>query len=122
MPSAGRRLIEAALIFLVATRSSTVPAHAATVHGTVRNGTTGKVAAAVTVQLIQLQGGMQPVANVQSGPQGEFSFDNPTIGVQPMLVRAIYHGVNFHQPLPPRAIADKIEVTVFEQTKDPKSV
>jgi hypothetical protein len=116
-----RRLPNAAILILAAMWLAMAPARAATVHGTVRNGTTGKVAAGVTVQLIQLQGGMQPVANVQSGSQGEFSFDNPTIGVQPMLVRAIYHGVNFHQPLPPRGV-DKVEVTVFEQTKDPKAV
>jgi hypothetical protein len=117
----GRRSASAAILFL-ATMVAVVPARAATVHGTVRNGTTGKVAAGVTVQLIQLQGGMQPVANVQSGSQGEFSFDNPNIGVQPMLLRAIYHGVNFHQPLAPRAPSDKVDVTVFEQTKDPKAV
>jgi hypothetical protein len=116
-----RRLPNAAILILAVMWLAMAPARAATVHGTVRNGTTGKAAAGVTVQLIQLQGGMQPVANVQSGSQGEFSFDNPTIGVQPMLVRAIYHGVNFHQPLPPRGV-DKVEVTVFEQTKDPKAV
>lgn len=114
-------LVKTALGLLAATLASVAPSYAATVHGIVRNGTTGKVADGVTVQLIQLQGGMQPVANVQSGAQGEFSFDNPNIGVQPMLVRAIYHGVNFHQPLPPRAV-DNVDVTVFEQTKDPKSV
>jgi hypothetical protein len=116
-----RRTAGITIPFLAVAFSALIPAHAATVHGIVRNGTTGKVAAGVTVQLIQLQGGMQPVANMQSGSQGEFSFDNPNIGAQPMLVRAIYHGVNFHQPLAPRAV-DNVEVTVFEQTKDPKSV
>jgi len=37
--------------------------YGATVHGTVKNGTTGKPAPDVEVILIQLQGGMQPVLN-----------------------------------------------------------
>ena len=74
---------------------------AGTVHGAVKNGTTGKPAAGVQVILIQLQGGMQPVANTQSDAKGQFTFDNPSLGAQPMLVRAVYRGINFHQPVPP---------------------
>ena len=74
---------------------------AASVHGTVNNGTTGKPGAGVEVVLIQLQGGMQPVANTKTDASGNFTFDNPNIGGQPMLIRAVYKGVNFHQPLPP---------------------
>lgn len=93
---------------------------AGTVHGTVSNGTTGKLAAGVEVVLIQLQGGMQPVANTKSDGSGQFSFDNPGLGTQPMLVRAIYKGVNFHQPLPPGK--DSVTVEIFEPTKDAKSI
>jgi hypothetical protein len=95
-------------------------AQAGTVHGTVKNGTTGKPAPGVTVMLIQLQGGMQPVANTQSDAQGQFSFDNPNLGAQPMLIRAVYRGINFHQPVPPGK--SDVEVAVYEQTKDPKAV
>jgi hypothetical protein len=95
-------------------------AQAGTVHGTVKNGTTGKAAPGVTVMLIQLQGGMQPVANTQSDAQGQFTFDNPNLGAQPMLIRAVYRGINFHQPVPPGK--SDVEVAVYEQTKDPKSV
>src|ERR1700681_20305 len=95
-------------------------AQAGTVHGTVKNGTTGKPALGVTVMLIQLQGGMQPVANTQSDAQGQFSFDNPNLGAQPMLIRAVYRGINFHQPVPPGK--SDVEVAVYEQTKDPKAV
>ena len=56
----------------------------ATVHGTVRNGTTGKPAADIEVILIQLQGGMQPVLNSKTDAQGQFTFDYPSIGAQPM--------------------------------------
>jgi hypothetical protein len=62
---------------------------AGTVHGTVKNGTTGKPAAGIEVILIQLQGGMQPVANTKSDSNGEFTFDNAGLGAQPMLVRAV---------------------------------
>jgi hypothetical protein len=95
-------------------------AQAGTVHGTVKNGTTGKPASGVQVMLIQLQGGMQPVANTQSDAQGQFSFDNPGLGAQPMLVRAVYRGVNFHQPVPPGK--SDVEVAVYEPTKDGKAI
>ena len=93
---------------------------AGTVHGTVKNGTTGKPAPGVAVMLIQLQGGMQPVANTQSDAQGQFTFDNPNLGAQPMLVRAVYRGINFHQPVP--SGKSDVEVAVYEPTKDPKAI
>jgi|ERR1035438_9803715 hypothetical protein len=93
---------------------------AGTVHGTVKNGTTGKPGAGVEVILIQLQGGMQPVANSKADAQGQFTFDNPSLGTQPMLIRAVFHGVNFHQPVPPGKT--DVEVEVFDPTQDPKTV
>ena len=93
---------------------------AGTVHGKVNNGTTGKPGTGVEVVLIQLQGGMQPVANTKTDPSGNFTFDNPSIGAQPMLIRAVYKGVNFHQPLPPGK--DSISVEVFEPTDDAKTI
>ena len=95
-------------------------ARAGQLHGTVKNGTTGKAAAGVEVVLIQLQGGMQPVANSQTDAQGQFTFDNPSLGAQPMLVRAIYKGINFHQPVPPGR--SDVEVSIFEPSKDPKII
>jgi hypothetical protein len=104
-----------AAILLLATS-----ARAGVLRGTVRNGTTGKLAAGVEVVLIQLQGGMQPVANSKTNAQGQFSFDNASLGSQPMLVRAIYKGVNFHQPVPPGR--SDVEVSVFEPSNDPKII
>jgi hypothetical protein len=63
---------------------------------------------------------MTPVANAKTDASGQFSFDNPDIGARPMLVRAIYKGVNFHQPLPPGK--DSVSVDVFEPTSDPKTI
>jgi len=106
------------LAFFVLTPFSSV--FGATVHGTVRNGTTGKPAADIEVILIQLQGGMQPVLNSKTDAQGQFTFDYPSIGAQPMLVRAVYKGINFHQPLPPGR--NDIQVDVYDPSRDPKTI
>ena len=97
-----------------------VAAPAGVLHGTVRNGTTGKTVGGVEVILLQLQGGMQPVGNSRTDAQGKFTFDNASVGAQPMLVRAVYKGINFHTPLPPGR--SDIEVAVFEPSKDPKTI
>jgi hypothetical protein len=110
------RIFYAAIVMCVVGNA----AQAGTVHGVVKNGTTGKPAPGVAVMLIQLQGGMQPVANTQSDAQGQFTFDNPGLGAQPMLVRAVYRGINFHQPVPPGK--SDVEVAVYEPTKDPKAI
>jgi hypothetical protein len=92
-------------------------AQAGTVTGVVRNGTTNKPAGGVQVLLIQLQGGMQVVGTTKTDASGNYSFDNDAIGQGPMLIRAVYHGVFFHQPLTPgTATAD---VTVYETTTSP---
>jgi hypothetical protein len=108
------------LLLIAAALTAAAIAQAGTVHGTVKNGTTRKPAPGIQVILIQLQGGMQPVANSQSDAQGQFSFDHPGLGAQPMLVRAVYHGINFHQPVPPGSSA--VEVEIFEASKDPKTI
>jgi hypothetical protein len=95
-------------------------AQAGTLHGTVKNGTTSKPAADIEVILIQLQGGMQPVANAKTDAQGQFTFDNPTLGTAPMLVRAVFHGVNFHQPVPPGT--SNVQIEVFDPTQDAKTI
>jgi hypothetical protein len=93
---------------------------AGTLHGTVKNGTTGKPAAGIDIILIQLQGGMQPVVNSKTDAQGQFTFDHPSLGAQPMLVRAVYRGVNFHQPVPPGK--NELEVEVFDPTQDARTI
>jgi hypothetical protein len=95
-------------------------AKAGTVHGTVVNGTTGKPAPGIELTLVQLQGGMQEVAHSKSDAQGEFTFDNPGLGAQPMLVRAVYHGVNFNHAVPPGT--STAQVDIYEPTKDAKTI
>ncbi len=97
-------------------------AQAGTVHGTVMNGTTGKAAAGIELVLIQLQGGMQEVGHSKSGAQGEFTFDHPGLGAQPMLVRAVYHGVNFNHAVPPGSSRATAQVDIYEPTKDGKTI
>jgi hypothetical protein len=93
---------------------------AGSVSGTVTNGTTGKPAAGAEVILIQLQGGMQPVANTKTDAKGRYAFDNPGLGAgAPMLIRVVYGGVNYHEPVPPgKTTAD---VQVFEPTDKPSA-
>jgi len=97
-------------------------AEAGTVHGTVQNGTIGKTAPGVELVLIQLQGGMQEVAHAKSGAQGEFTFDHPGLGAQPMLVRAVYKGVNFNHAVPPGAGLNAVQVQIYEPSKDSSTI
>ena len=97
-----------------------VTVSAGTVTGVIKNGTDGSFAAGVDVILIQLQGGMQPVVNTKTDSKGAYKFDFPAIGQQPMLIRAVYHGVMFHQPLPPGR--NTVDVTVYEPSSDSKIV
>ena len=95
-------------------------AHAGTVRGTVKNGTTGKAAAGVELTLVAPMGGMQELAHAKSGTQGEFSFDHPNLGTQPMLVRATYHGIHFNTMAPPGT--STLQVDIYEASKDPKTI
>jgi hypothetical protein len=90
------------------------PSFAGTVSGIVSNGTTGKPATGVEVILIQLQGGMQPVANTKTDSAGRYSFDNAILGTAPMLLRAVYRGVNYHEPIIPGKTT--VNVQIFEPT------
>jgi len=112
-----RRLVPVATLFLLLS----VAAQAGTVSGVVHNGTNGnKAAAGVEVLLIQLQGGMSVVASTKTDAAGHYQIDNPGIGQGPMLIRAVYRGVFFHQPLTPGT--STVDVTVFEPTTNPAAI
>jgi len=109
----------AGLLALVLVAS--LPASAGSVTGIVHNGTNGnKIAPNVDVLLIQLMGGMQVVANTKTDAQGQFHFDHPAIGQGPMLIRAVYKNVFFHQPLTPGT--SNIDVTIYEPTTNPGAI
>ncbi len=114
---ASRRVYIVALLLLV----SAAAAQAGTVTGIVHNGTNNNTATAgVDVLLIQLQGGMSVVASTKSDADGRFHFDNPGIGQGPMLIRAVYRGVFFHQPLTPGTA--NVDVTIYEPTTNPAAI
>lgn len=110
------RIFFAAILFSAAACSS----FAGSVSGTVRNGTTGKPSVGTEVILIQLQGGMQPVATTKTDSQGRYQFTNPGLGQAPMLIRAVYHGVLYHQPVPPGT--STADIQVFDPTDKPSAV
>ena len=97
-------------------------AQAGTVRGTVKNATTKQAAAGVEITLVQPMGGMQELAKAKSGAQGEFSFDNPNVGGQPLLVQANYRGVRFTAAVPPGNISTTVQLDIFEPSKDPKTI
>jgi hypothetical protein len=108
-------------LFALLLCAAATAARAGTVTGIVHNGTNGdKPATGVDVLLIQLQGGMQTVASTKTDADGRYHFDNPAIGGGPMLIRAVYHGVFFHQPLTPGTTS--VDVTVFEPTTNPAAI
>jgi hypothetical protein len=112
-----RRLLSAAVMLLL----GSLAAQAGTVSGVVHNGTnSNKTAAGVDVLLIQLQGGMSVVASTKTDADGHYHFDNPGIGQGPMLIRAVYRGVFFHQPLTPGT--SNVDVTVYEPTTNPAAI
>lgn len=97
-------------------------AHAGTVRGTVKNGTTRQIAAGVEVVLVQPMGGMLELAKAKTGAQGEFSFDNPNVGGQPLLVQANYRGVRFNAAVPPGNSNATVQLDIYEPSKDPKTI
>jgi len=112
-----RRLLSVVALLLLASAA----ARAGTVSGVVHNGTNNnKIAPGVDVLLIQLQGGMSVVASTKTDADGRFHFDNPGIGQGPMLIRAVYRGVFFHQPLTPGT--SNVDVTVYEPTTNPAAI
>ena len=112
-----RRLLSVIALLLLASAA----AQAGTVSGVVHNGTNNnKIAPGVDVLLIQLQGGMSVVASTKTDADGRFHFDNPGIGQGPMLIRAVYRGVFFHQPLTPGT--SNVDVTVYEPTTNPAAI
>jgi hypothetical protein len=100
--------------------TSTSATFAGTVSGIVHNGTSNKAASDVQVILIQLVGGMKPVATTKTDAQGHYQFDNPLLGQGPMLLRAIYRGVMYHEPVPPGTTT--VNIDVFEPTSRPSAV
>jgi len=94
-------------------------AAAGTVSGTVNNATTNTPVRNTEVILLQLQGGMQPVATTKTDASGHFTITSDALGSGPMLLRVPYKGVLYHQPITPGTTT--ANVTVYEPTTDAHS-
>lgn len=112
-------VLRAALLAGLFLSGAALPAAAGTVTGTVTNGTTNQPIAGVDVILLQLQGGMQAVANVKSDASGRFTITNNILGTAPMLLRVPYKGVFYHAPVPPNT--PSVQIEVYDPTRDPHS-
>src|SRR5207253_11340763 len=86
-------------------------ATAATISGTVNNGTTGKPAAGDDVILIKLQQSMQAEARTKTDSHGRYSLPTNDDSV-PHLVRVMPQTVMDHHPAPPGTT--KADVQVFD--------
>lgn len=91
-------------------------AHAATLTGTVTNGTTGKASAGDEVILIKLAAGMQEAAHAKTDAQGKFALPVSSDDENgPHLIRVIHQGVTYHQPAPPGTTT--VDVKVYDAAK-----
>src|ERR1700761_40155 len=84
---------------LLATVFCATAASAATITGTVTNGTNHTPAAKDTVVLIALDQRMQEIAHAQTDAQGKYSITAPDAGMH--LVRVDHQGAAYFQPAPP---------------------
>jgi hypothetical protein len=107
-------------VFTLTVTLAAYPASAATYSGTVRNGTTSKPAVGVDVLLLSLEGNMQTVASTKSDAQGHFHFIYTAAGQMPLLIRAVYKGMNFHAMLPPGSTS--ADVNIYEPSSDTHTV
>jgi hypothetical protein len=84
---------------IVALLALSAGASAATITGTVTNGTNHTPAAGDAVTLIALDQRMQEIAKTKTDAQGHFSIDAPDPGMH--LIRIDHQGAAYFQPAPP---------------------
>src|ERR1700684_2950815 len=87
-----------------------VAASAATITGTVTNGTTHAPTTGDTVTLIGLDQRMQEIAHTTTDAQGHFAIDAPDPGMH--LIRVDHEGAAYFQPAPPNT--PNVNVQVFD--------
>lgn len=94
----------------------------AAVDGTVTNGTSGKPQAGATVTLFQpTQQGPQFIDSVKTDAAGKFTITKevPAGGAGPLLLQAVYAGVQYNKMLRPGQPTSGVEIPVYESTKKP---
>ena len=96
-------------------------AHAATLTGTVTNGTTSKPSAGDEVILIKLAAGMEESAHAKTNAQGKFTLSlSGDDENAPHLVRVVHQGVTYHQPAPPGT--KSVDVQIYDAAKKVQGV
>ncbi|MDE3196423.1 MAG: carboxypeptidase regulatory-like domain-containing protein [Acidobacteriota bacterium] len=96
-------------------------AHAA-VDGIVTNASTGKAQPGATVTLFQpTSQGPQFIDSVKTDAQGKFQITKevPAGGAGPLLLQAVFGGVQYNKMLPPGTSTSGVEIPVYESTKHP---
>jgi hypothetical protein len=82
---------------------------AASLNGSVKNGTTNKPAAGDDVVLIRLAQGMEEAARTKTDVNGKFSLALEDDG-QPHLIRVIHQDVTYHRMAPPGTTSVEMDV------------
>jgi hypothetical protein len=99
------------------------PVAFAAIDGVVVNGTTGKPQPGATVTLFQTSNqGPQDLGSVKTDAAGKFLIDKdvqPGQGGGPLLLQAVYNGVQYNKVIPPGAPMKDVSIPVFETSKSP---
>ena len=107
-------LVSVAIALILAASAS-----AATLTGTITNGTTNEPSAGDEVILIKLASGMEEAGHTKSDAQGKFTFTFDD-AISPHLVRAIHQGATYHQMAPPGT--NSVSVQVYDVSKKVEGV
>lgn len=93
----------------------------AAVDGVVINGTSGKPQAGATVTLFQpTNQGPQFIESVKTDAAGKFTITKAVpAGPGPLLLQAVYAGVQYNKMLPPGSPTTGVEVPVYESSRQP---
>jgi hypothetical protein len=112
-----RRPLACALFFLA------VASAYAAIDGTVINGATEKPQPNSTVTLYQTtQQGPQNLGSVKTDAQGKFVFTQDVqagVGGGPLLLQAVFDGVQYNKTLPPGFPTSGVNIPVFPSSKNP---
>jgi hypothetical protein len=100
-----------------------IPGAYAAIDGIVVNGTTGKPQPGSTVTLFQTtQQGPQNLGSVKTDAQGKFLFTQDVqagVGGGPLLLQAVYDGVQYNKTLPPGVPTQDVNIPVFQSSRSP---
>jgi hypothetical protein len=99
------------------------PVAYAAIDGTVTNGTNGKPQLGATVTLFQTsKQGPVDLGSVKTDAQGKFRIDKdvqPGVGGGPLLLQAVYAGVQYNKIITPGTPTTGVDIPVFEPSKAP---